>query len=109
MPDPSVLRSAVFLDRDGTIAEEVGYLNHISRFHMFPFAAAAIRRFNGLPFARRQLAQLPRASVDATLRSLRSAGQLAVYPPLVEADDRKVAQAEHTLYVGADGVEVLTR
>jgi D-glycero-D-manno-heptose 1,7-bisphosphate phosphatase len=36
----------VFLDRDGTIAEEVGYLNHASRFHMFPFVAAAVRRFN---------------------------------------------------------------
>jgi D-glycero-D-manno-heptose 1,7-bisphosphate phosphatase len=36
----------VFLDRDGTIAEEVGYLNHVSRFHMFPFAATAIRRLN---------------------------------------------------------------
>ena len=46
MPDPSVLRSAVFLDRDGTIAEEVGYLNHVSRFRMFPYAAAAIRSFN---------------------------------------------------------------
>ena len=51
MPDPSRLRPAVFLDRDGTIAEEVGYLNHASRFRMFPFVAAAIRRFNdaGLP------------------------------------------------------------
>jgi D-glycero-D-manno-heptose 1,7-bisphosphate phosphatase len=39
------------LDRDGTICEEMGYLNHISRFRMFPFAAAAIRRLNqaGLP------------------------------------------------------------
>jgi D-glycero-D-manno-heptose 1,7-bisphosphate phosphatase len=39
------------LDRDGTIAEEVGYLNHASRFRMFSFAAAAIRRLNeaGLP------------------------------------------------------------
>jgi D-glycero-D-manno-heptose 1,7-bisphosphate phosphatase len=36
----------VFLDRDGTIAEEVGYLNHISRFHLLPFAAGAIRRLN---------------------------------------------------------------
>lgn len=36
----------MFLDRDGTIAEEVGYLNHASRFRMFPFAAAAIRRLN---------------------------------------------------------------
>jgi D-glycero-D-manno-heptose 1,7-bisphosphate phosphatase len=45
------LRPAVFLDRDGTISEEVGYLNHPSRFRMFPFAAEAIRRLNqaGLP------------------------------------------------------------
>lgn len=40
------MRPAVFLDRDGTIAEEVGYLNHVSRFRMFPFVAQAIRRFN---------------------------------------------------------------
>jgi D-glycero-D-manno-heptose 1,7-bisphosphate phosphatase len=40
------LRPAVFLDRDGTIAEEVGYLNHVSRFRMFPFAPAAIRQLN---------------------------------------------------------------
>jgi D-glycero-D-manno-heptose 1,7-bisphosphate phosphatase len=47
----SALRPAIFLDRDGTIAEEVGYLNHASRFRMFPFVAAAIQRFNeaGLP------------------------------------------------------------
>jgi D-glycero-D-manno-heptose 1,7-bisphosphate phosphatase len=36
----------VFLDRDGTISEEVGYLNHASRFRMFPFAARAIRLLN---------------------------------------------------------------
>jgi D-glycero-D-manno-heptose 1,7-bisphosphate phosphatase len=41
-----LLRPAVFLDRDGTIAEEVGYLNHASRFRMFPFVAQAIRRLN---------------------------------------------------------------
>lgn len=51
MPDSTDPRPAVFLDRDGTIAEEVGYLNHQSRFRIFPFAAAAIRRLNeaGLP------------------------------------------------------------
>ena len=51
MPEQSLLRPAVFLDRDGTIAEDVGYLNHASRFRMFPFAAAAIHRLNeaGLP------------------------------------------------------------
>ena len=51
MPEQCLLRPAVFLDRDGTIAEEVGYLNHTSRFRMFPFVAAAIHRLNeaGLP------------------------------------------------------------
>ena len=47
MPEQTALRPAVFLDRDGTIAEEVGYLNHASRFRIFPFAAEAIRRLNG--------------------------------------------------------------
>lgn len=46
MPEASRLRPAVFLDRDGTICEEVGYLNHVSRFRMFPFVAAALRRLN---------------------------------------------------------------
>lgn len=44
MPEPSRLRAAVFLDRDGTICEEAGYLNHLSRFRMFPLAPAALRR-----------------------------------------------------------------
>ncbi len=74
-----------------------------------PEVVAAIRRFNGLPFARRQLANLPRPAVEETLRALRAAGHLGVYPPLVEAHRRKVAQAEHTLYLGPEGVEVLTR
>ncbi|HVB36808.1 MAG TPA: HAD family hydrolase [Candidatus Acidoferrales bacterium] len=44
-------RRAVFLDRDGTISEEMGYVNHLTRFVMFPYAPAAIRRLNqaGLP------------------------------------------------------------
>jgi D-glycero-D-manno-heptose 1,7-bisphosphate phosphatase len=33
----------VFLDRDGTISEEVGYINHPSRLQVYPWAAAAIR------------------------------------------------------------------
>ncbi len=35
--------------------------------------------------------------------------RLHAYAPLVETSGRKVAQAEHTLYVEPDGVEVLTR
>jgi len=45
------LRPAIFLDRDGTITDEVGYINHISRAQMFPWAPEAIRRLKstGLP------------------------------------------------------------
>ncbi|MBV8857926.1 MAG: HAD family hydrolase [Acidobacteria bacterium] len=39
-------RRAVFIDRDGTISEEVGYVNHVSRYRVFPFAAAAVRALN---------------------------------------------------------------
>ncbi|PIE56816.1 MAG: D-glycero-beta-D-manno-heptose-1,7-bisphosphate 7-phosphatase [Desulfobulbus propionicus] len=45
------LKPAVFLDRDGTINEQMGYINHISRFHLLPGAGAAIRALNttGVP------------------------------------------------------------
>jgi len=39
-------RRAVFIDRDGTISEEVGYVNHVSRYRVFPFAADAVRALN---------------------------------------------------------------
>jgi D-glycero-D-manno-heptose 1,7-bisphosphate phosphatase len=46
MPETQLLRRAVFLDRDGTICEEMGYVNHIDRLQVFPYAAAAIRQLN---------------------------------------------------------------
>jgi D-glycero-D-manno-heptose 1,7-bisphosphate phosphatase len=47
----NIKRPAVFLDRDGTINEEMGYINHLSRFRLLPEAAPAIRRLNeaGVP------------------------------------------------------------
>jgi D-glycero-D-manno-heptose 1,7-bisphosphate phosphatase len=39
-------KPAVFIDRDGTISEEVGYVNHPSRFRLFPYSAEAIRILN---------------------------------------------------------------
>ena len=39
-------RSAVFLDRDGVINEEVQYLCHPDQLQLIPGAAAAIRRLN---------------------------------------------------------------
>ncbi len=38
--------AAVFLDRDGTINEEVGYMNHLDRFALLPQAGQAIRLLN---------------------------------------------------------------
>jgi D-glycero-D-manno-heptose 1,7-bisphosphate phosphatase len=40
------MRRAVFIDRDGTISEEVGYINHASRFRLFPYTADAIKLLN---------------------------------------------------------------
>lgn len=39
-------RPAVFIDRDGTISEEVGYVNHPSRYRVFSYAAEAIKKLN---------------------------------------------------------------
>jgi D-glycero-D-manno-heptose 1,7-bisphosphate phosphatase len=39
-------RPAVFIDRDGTLTEEVGYVNHPSRLRLLPRSAAAVRRLN---------------------------------------------------------------
>jgi D-glycero-D-manno-heptose 1,7-bisphosphate phosphatase len=39
-------RPAVFMDRDGCLTEEVGYVNHASRIRLLPRTAAAVRRLN---------------------------------------------------------------
>ena len=39
-------RPAVFIDRDGTINEQMGYVNHISRFVLLPGTAEGIRLLN---------------------------------------------------------------
>ncbi|HEY3064354.1 MAG TPA: HAD family hydrolase [Methylomirabilota bacterium] len=46
-----VARPAVFIDRDGTLTEEVGYVNHPRRLKLLPRSAEAIRRLNaaGIP------------------------------------------------------------
>ena len=42
----SQLHAAVFMDRDGTICEEVGYLDSVERFRLIPGSGAAIRLLN---------------------------------------------------------------
>ena len=39
-------RPAVFIDRDGTISEEVGSIIHPSRFRVFPYTVEAIKLLN---------------------------------------------------------------
>jgi D-glycero-D-manno-heptose 1,7-bisphosphate phosphatase len=46
----SEFRSAVFLDRDGTLIEEVGYLDRPERVELFPWAVDAIRALNRAAF-----------------------------------------------------------
>ena len=48
---PGRTKQAVFLDRDGTVCDEVGYVNHLDRLRVYPWAAEAIRRLNhaGMP------------------------------------------------------------
>ena len=45
------MRPAIFIDRDGTLSHEVGYVNHVSRFRPFAYAADAVRLVNRSPFA----------------------------------------------------------
>ncbi len=40
------MKPAVFLDRDGTMNEQMGYINHLSRFQLLPRTALAIRLLN---------------------------------------------------------------
>jgi D-glycero-D-manno-heptose 1,7-bisphosphate phosphatase len=42
----SKLRPAVFMDRDGTLSHEVGYVNHPSRLRLYPWTVDAIRMIN---------------------------------------------------------------
>lgn len=68
----------------------------------------AIESWRGLPIARRYFSHLERDAVEDTISKLARQGSLMRYPPLVEDDGVMVAQTEHTLYLGPDGVEVLT-
>ena len=43
-------RPAVFLDRDGTLSHEVGYVNDLSRFELYPYSVAAVRALNRAGF-----------------------------------------------------------
>lgn len=43
-------RPAIFLDRDGTLIEEVNYLSRVEDLRLFPFSANAVRRLKDAGF-----------------------------------------------------------
>ena len=45
------MKQAVFLDRDGTLIEESGYLDRLERLVFFPFSVDAVRVLNRAGFA----------------------------------------------------------
>ena len=69
---------------------------------------ADIQGWRGLPIARRYFNHHDAEVVEDTLSKLARQGSLVRYPPLVEEEGVMVAQTEHTMYLGPDGVEVLT-
>ncbi len=44
------MNRAIFMDRDGTVSYEIGYVNHPDRFKIFPFSGRAIQMINASPF-----------------------------------------------------------
>ncbi|HEU5466208.1 MAG TPA: HAD family hydrolase [Gemmatimonadales bacterium] len=46
MPEPGRRRSAAFLDRDGTLIEDPGFLSDPAKLKLLPGAAQAVRRLN---------------------------------------------------------------
>ncbi len=48
MPDER--RKAIFIDRDGTLVEEVNYLSRVEDLRLFPFTVDAVRRLKAAGF-----------------------------------------------------------
>jgi methionyl aminopeptidase len=113
MPGSTVALEVFATDGEGRVAEA----GQARIFRVDPLAAgsaqdaeiaAVLRALNGLPFSVTQLGPFSAARIESALSALEAAGRLRAYRPLVESPGALVAQVEHTLHVGSDGVEVLT-
>jgi methionyl aminopeptidase len=98
-----------------------GYITERGRAEVFmmvrpPFRAKGLDRpllryiesWRGLPIARRYFPDHDPAELEETLSKLVRQGSLMRYPPLVEEEGVMVAQTEHSIFLGPDGVEILT-
>jgi D-glycero-D-manno-heptose 1,7-bisphosphate phosphatase len=73
-------RPAIFMDRDGTLSHEVGYVNHPSRFRLYPWTVDAVRAINQAGWlavvvtnqAGVARGYFPESVVEEVLRKLRS-------------------------------------
>lgn len=70
--------------------------------------AEALLSWRGLPIARRYFRQFGNDFVSEVFQKLERARLLHSYPPLVALSGRPVAQAEHSVYLGPEGVIQLT-
>jgi phosphoribosylglycinamide formyltransferase-1 len=88
VPD-SPVRPGVFLDRDGTIIEDPGYLHDPAQVRLLPGAAAAIRRLN--------LSGLP--TIVAT-------NQSGIARGLLSLDDYRATEARLDQLLGNEGARI---
>ncbi len=68
----------------------------------------AIDSWRGLPIARRYFRDLDQEALEEAISKLAKQGSMMRYPPLVEEEGVMTAQTEHSIYIGPEGVEVLT-
>lgn len=124
-PDPGAgrLKANQTVACEPFVCDGKGYIESAGRAEVFgvkrklkprdkipPDIEEAVAATQALPFARRTLLRhLSSKRVEEALKLLKRAKVLIEYPPLVERTGVRVAQTEHTIYIGEDGAEVLTR
>ena len=82
--------------------------DHLKDFGVAGDFAQALLSWRGLPIARRYFRQFGNEFVSEVFQKLERARLLHSYPPLVALSGRPVAQAEHSVYLGPEGVIQLT-
>ena len=82
--------------------------DRLKDFGIGPDFAQALLSWRGLPIARRYFRNFGNEAVAEAFRRLEQSKLLHSYPPLVALSGRPVAQAEHSVYLGPEGVIQLT-
>jgi methionyl aminopeptidase len=82
--------------------------DRLQDFGVGPDFAREMLSWRGLPIARRYFRSFGNEVVAEAFRKLQEAKLLHSYPPLVALSGRPVAQAEHSVYLGPEGVVLLT-